>query len=65
MRGNLRAIHLFGKWQTEVHNVHAKKTCAAQATQGAGMGGAQVAISWPEAVAVTTWTINPCGPAHL
>jgi len=39
-RGNPRVIHLFGKWWTEVHDVHAKKTCAAQATWGVGMGGA-------------------------
>jgi len=29
------------------------------------MGGARAAISWPKAVAVTTRTVNPCGPAHL
>ena len=63
-RGNLRVIHLCGKWQTEVHDVHAKKTYAAQATRGMGIGGARAAISWPKAVAVTTQTVNPCRPAH-
>ena len=50
---------------SRVHDVHAKKTHAARATRGVGMGGARVAISRPEAMAVTTQTVNPCGPAHL
>ncbi len=29
------------------------------------MGGARAAISWPEAMAATIWTVNPYRPAHL
>jgi hypothetical protein len=38
-----------------------KKT---QTTQGIGMGGARAVISQPEAMAMITRTVNPCGLAH-
>jgi hypothetical protein len=44
-----------------------KITCACkkiQTTQGTGTGGTRVVISQPEAIATTTQTINPYGPAH-
>jgi hypothetical protein len=62
MRGNLKAIHPF---REVVLRFKITRACEkTRTTQGTGTGGARAAISQPEAVAVTTRTVNPCGPAH-
>jgi hypothetical protein len=57
-RVNLNTIHFLGsdvlraKKQKYLHN------------PSMGTGDAQVAISWPKAMAMTTRTVNPCRLAH-
>ena len=57
-RVNLNMIHFLGS-----DILHAKKQKYLH-NPSTGTGGAQAAILRPEAMAVTTWTINPCGPAN-
>jgi len=58
-RVNLNMIHFFG-----CRHSACKKKQKYPHNPSMGMGDAQVAISQPEAVAVTTWTVNLCGLAH-
>ena len=57
-RVNLNTIHFLG---SDV--LHAKKQKYLH-NPSTGMGGTRAAISRPEAVAATTRTVNPCGPAN-
>jgi hypothetical protein len=61
-KGNLKAIHHFRKHCGDSKSMHEKNN---PYNPSMGTGGAWAAISWPEAVAVTTWTVNLYGPAHL
>jgi len=58
MRVNLNTIHFLG---SDV--LHAKKQKYPH-NLSMGTGGTWAAISRPEAVATTTWTVNPCGLAN-
>jgi hypothetical protein len=60
-KGNLKVIHHFRKRCGDSKSMREKKNPYNPST---GTGGAWAAISQPEAMAATTWTVNPYGPAH-
>jgi hypothetical protein len=60
-KGNLKAIHHFRKRCGDSKLMHEKKNLY---NLSMGMGGARVVISWPEAMAMTTRTVNLYRPAH-